>query len=399
MKIFTVIYIALKNLWAHRLRTIITVVGVSIGIGSIIFLVSLGYGLEKLVTSQVANFNAFTVIDVPAANIKTIQITNETIDRIQGFGHVKTVAPVSNLAGRIKKQDSSSTTETVIVGARADYWKLADIIADKGRLPADNDEIAINQSVASLIQEDPNNIIGKKVSLEMIITGELQANGGDGVKITEDREFTVVGFLNSGQSPTVLVPLDMLASEGATQFSSLKVKVENKDNVESTRKQIENIGFSTEYVGDTVSEISQVFTLFRVILGAFGLIAMIVAALGAFNTLTISLLERVREVGLFKALGMRNKDVYKLFLAESIIIGITGGLIGLFFGTMLGNLINVILSFLAQKSGAEQIQIFITPWTFSLSVAGFSIIVGFLTGWYPSRRAVKINPLDALKYE
>jgi hypothetical protein len=169
--------------------------------------------------------------------------------------------------------------------------------------------------------------------------------------------------------------------------------------VESTRKQIENIGFSTEYVGDTVSEISQVFTLFRVILGAFGLIAMIVAALGAFNTLTISLLERVREVGLFKALGMRNKDVYKLFLAESIIIGITGGLIGLFFGTMLGNLINVILSFLAQKSGAEQIQIFITPWTFSLSVAGFSIIVGFLTGWYPSRRAVKINPLDALKYE
>jgi ABC-type antimicrobial peptide transport system permease subunit len=148
-----------------------------------------------------------------------------------------------------------------------------------------------------------------------------------------------------------------------------------------------------------VSEISRVFSLFRVILGIFGLIALIVAALGAFNTLTISLLERIREVGLFKALGMRNKDIYKLFLTESLFIGIFGGTLGLILGGFLGQGINVILKFMAQRAHAEAIPLFITPWFFALGVALFSVVVGFLTGWYPSKRAVKIDPLDALRYE
>jgi len=399
VKLRIILKIALKNLWSHKMRTILTVLGVTIGIASIIFLVSLGYGLEQLVTKNVANFDAFTVVDVPSANISTIKIDDSAIERISVLGHVKTVSPVTNLAGRIRKSETSSSAETVIVGGTSDYWKLASISSDKGNLPLKSDEVMINKSVLNLIQEDENSIIGKKIELDIIIPTELRTNSSDGLKLAEHIPLTVTGILNDDKSPVVYTNSSLLVSQDATKYSSIKIKVDQQTNVEPLRKQLENMGFSTEYVGDTVNEISQVFSLFRAILAAFGLVALVVAALGTFNTLTISLLERIKEIGLFKALGMKNKDVYKLFLAESLIIGIFGGIIGLMMGWATGQCINLILSALAERANAEKISIFVTPWFFALGVALFSILVGFLTGWYPSKRAVKIDPLDALKYE
>lgn len=399
MRLLTIVKLAYRNLMSHRLRTFLTMTGVTIGISSIIFLVSLGYGLEVLVTKQVANFNAFTVIDVPSANIKTVAIDSKAVERIRSFGHVVNIAPVVNLAGRVRKEDGTSTAETVISAANADYWKLADTIADKGILPKGNDDVIINQSVLNLFGMTADQAIGTKIKLDIIVTPELLNDKKTDTTLLENLELNIVGVSSNDKSPIVLMSIDRLNREGIVNFSSLKVKTDNKESVEILRKQIENIGLSTEYVGDTINEISQVFSFFRIILAAFGLIALIVAALGTFNTLTISLLERIREVGLFKALGMQNRDVYKIFLAESLIIGVGGGILGMIVGTGLGFALNGILILLAQNSGAEHIKLFVTPWFFSAGVAVFSILVGFLTGWYPSSRAVKINPLDALRYE
>ncbi len=392
--------IALKNLWSHRLRTVLTVTGVTIGISSIIFLVSLGYGLEQLVTSQVANFDAFTTIDVPSANISTFKLDDPVIEKISSFGHVSKIAPVTNLAGRIKKTESASTAETIIVGAGQDYWSIAGITSDtKGNMPSAKDEVSLNQAALTLIGEDSNTVIGKVINLDIIVPADFRTTATDGMKVATSIPLRIVGVLSDNKSPIVYTTADFLKSQDVVKYSSLKLKVDNKDNVSTVRKQLENIGFSTEYVGDTVNEISQVFSLFRAILAAFGLIALIVAALGTFNTLTISLLERIQEIGLFKALGMRNRDVYKLFLAESLIIGLMGGILGMILGYSLGCIINLILTTLASRADAESIKIFVTPWFFTLMIAVFSIFVGFLTGWYPSKRAVKIDPLDALRYE
>ena len=399
MKLGVILKLALRNLWSHRLRTTLTVAGVTIGIAAIIFLVSLGYGLEQLVTSQVANFNAFTVIDVPSASVATLKVDQQLLDKISAFGHIKVVAPVSNLAGRISKKDSASTAETVILAGNEDYWKLSDVIANSGQLPKGPDEVLINQSVINMIGASKDDIIGKTIGLDMIIPTELQNDSIGGLKVVENVQLKVVGLLSDDKSPVVMVTLDLLRKNQAAKYSALKIKVDEKANVDSIRKQVENIGFTTEYVGDTVSEIAQVFSLFRIILFAFGLIALIVAALGTFNTLTISLLERIREIGLFKALGMRNRDVYKLFLAESLIIGVFGGILGLAIGIFLSQGINITIALFAKRSSAEVIQLFVTPWSLSVGVAVFSILVGFLTGWYPSKRAVKIDPLDALRFE
>lgn len=399
MRLRIIIKLAFKNLFSHKLRTSLTVIGVTIGIGAIVFLVSMGYGLEKLVTSQVANFNAFTVIDVPAANLKTLKLDNSAVEKIQGFGHIEKIAPVINLAGRVKKPDSASSTETVIVGANSDYWKMSDISPEKGALPSGESSIVVNHTFMSLMGENSDTMIGQSLDLDVIIPKELRNNEDDGIKVAEGIKVKVVGITKDDKTPVILVSFELLAKVDAVKYSSLKLKADQKESVPGIRTQLENIGLSSEYVGDTVNEISQVFSLFRAILGAFGLIALVVAALGAFNTLTISLLERNREVGLFKALGMKNKDIYKLFMAESFIIGLSGGVLGLLIGESLGLAINMILTILAKRAGTDSITVFLTPLSFAVSVAIFSIIVGFLTGWYPARRAVKLNPLDALRYE
>lgn len=391
--------IALKNLWSHRLRTILTVSGVVISTAAILFLVSLGYGLEQLVTNQVANFDAFSVIDVPSTTNSGMKLNDQSIEKIMGLGHISQVASVTNLAGRIKKTGNDSTAETVIISGDSSYWEMASMVASKGKMPINISEVAVNKSILSLIGVDEATIIGQDVTIDMIIPSELRTNSADGLKIVENTSLKVSGVLDDATSPIIYVYKDLLIKEDAASYSSLKIKIDNNKNVANSREQLQNIGYQTEYVGDTVDQISQVFSLFRLVLVAFGLIALVVASLGTFNTLTISLLEKIREVGLFKALGMKNRDVYKLFLSESLIIGVCGGLLGLILGWSTGQVVNSILAYMANRSHAEAINLFITPWIFSAGVAVFSLFVGFITGWYPSRRAVKIDPLDALRNE
>ncbi|MEK9156217.1 MAG: FtsX-like permease family protein [Patescibacteria group bacterium] len=399
MRIEIIFKIAFKNLWQNKLRTFLTVSGVTVGIASIVFLVSIGYGLERLVTGQVANFNAFTVVDIPSANLKDFGLNDDSVNRVRELGHISKIAPSISLAGRIKQGAGESATETVIIGGGSDYWELAEIYVEKGNLPSSEKEAVVNRSLLSLIGETSDSIIGQVINLDIIVPRELQAKGAAEAKNIEDVEVRVVGVHRDERSPVVITALSLIKNGGAEKYSNLKIKIDNKDSVSGVRKQLENIGFATEYVGDTVKEIAQVFSLFRAVLAAFGLIALIVAALGTFNTLTISLLERIREIGLFKALGMRNRDVYKLFMAESLIIGISGGAYGMIIGEGLGVAINFSLALLAKRAGAEQVTIFITPWFFAVGIALFSLVIGFLTGWYPAKRAVKLNPLDALRYE
>lgn len=399
MKLKVILLLALKNLWSNKSRMFITVIGVTIGVSAIIFLVSLGYGLEKLVTQQVASFSAFTVIDIPSSGSNNLKIDDQLIEKIVSLGHIEVVAPVSNIAGRIRKAEQDSTAETVVTSGNSDYWKLAEFKASTGSVPYSENEIAINRSALKMIGEDEQSIVGKELVLNILVPENLMASGTSGGISIDNQKLKVVGVLPDESSPVVLISNDLLKKNLVKNHSSLKIQVDDSANVANTRSQLDSMGFTTEYVGDTLSEISKVFSLFRAILAGFGMIALIVAALGTFNTLTISLMERTREVGLFKSLGMKNRDIYKLFLAEAMVIGLLGGLLGLLLGLAMSNGINLIISVMANRSGSQVIQLFSTPLSLSFIVAGLSILIGFLTGWYPSRRAVKIDPLEAMRYE
>ena len=181
--------------------------------------------------------------------------------------------------------------------------------------------------------------------------------------------------------------------------SQLKVIVNNQNNVSDVRASIESMGFKTASIVDTVDRISSLFSYLRMGLLILGLIALGVASLGMFNTLTVSLLEKTREVGLLKTMGLRSKEVKILFLAESIIMSVFGGGAGLVLGFVIGKLIGLLISVLAIVQGQGYVDITYIPVVLAIAMVVGSAVIGVLTGWYPSKRATEVSALDALRYE
>jgi ABC-type antimicrobial peptide transport system permease subunit len=396
---------AVLNFWSHRMRAVLTVAAVSIGVAAIIFLVSLGFGLEQLVTQQVVNFEAFSIIDVPSANLKTISIGDGIINRIKSVAHVSEVESAVNFAGRSKIEGTDNSAEVVVNSASEKYYDYSGLTTTSGKMPQGDDEVAVSSDYAKLVNVEEGSLLGKKISLESIVPEEYLA---ENVVVDPDQktavrpgEYKIVGIVSSQNTPTIILNLQATRKLGVINYTSLKVKADstNSDAIAIIRKSIENIGLSTEYVGDTINQIAQVFSVFRLILGLFGMIALAVAAIGTFNTLTVSLLERLREIGLLKALGMTSPDIYKLFIAESLFISSVGAAIGILVGSGIGQMINAALSIMAERAHADNVEIFVTPILFGIGTAIFSALVGFITGWYPARRAVRTDALDALRYE
>lgn len=404
MKLKALMKFSWKNLWAHRLRMFLTVGGVAVGVAAIVFLVSLGYGLEQLVTSQVANFEAFTIIDVPSANPPSGKINQESIDRMSKIPHITLIERIVDLAGRVRLSDQDSTTETVVIGSNPKYFDLSDITLATGKI-YDQDsttETVVSTGLANLIgyKDKTDELIGKELALNIILPKSLRKpDTTEGPVVIENIKLKVVGLTTEDSGPIMYVDHKLADEQGIVNSTTMKVQVDDKESVPTVRKQMENSGFATEYIGDTVNQITQVFNIFRLVLGSFGAIALVVAALGTFNTLTISLIERIREVALLKMLGMKRADVFKLFINESITIGVVGGVFGALSGVGIGFGLNTIITKLAERSGSDPVSIFYTPPSFLIMIAVGSFVVGFLTGLYPALRAIKTNPLDALRYE
>jgi putative ABC transport system permease protein len=186
---------------------------------------------------------------------------------------------------------------------------------------------------------------------------------------------------------------------GITNYSQAKISTETQKGLIEVRQQIEAMGYITQSVADTVSQINSLFSTARVFFALLGMVALSVAALGMFNTLTVSLLERTREVGLMKAMGMRSEEIRELFLTESIVMGFYGGILGIILGVLAGKLISLILTLFALSRGAGVIDISYVPFSFVILIAVLSLTVGIATGIYPAKRATKISALDALRYE
>jgi len=205
--------------------------------------------------------------------------------------------------------------------------------------------------------------------------------------------------IEDNENVQTYIPLSALDKLAIDQYQLVKVKARDRLSINQLRDKIQDKGFVVASVSDTLDQLDKVFKVIQAILGGFGIVALLVASIGMFNTMTIALLERTREIGVMKALGVKNSDVWRLFLTESMVIGTGGGIFGILLGWGGGEAVNALLNVLAGQLGGERVDIFDSPTWFLILVLGFSTIVGFSTGIYPARRAARINPLVALRYE
>ncbi len=390
--------ISFKNLWVKKSRTMITIFGMSIGIGFIVFLLSLGYGLERLVIGEITRIEDMNQIDVTPTISSKVILNVENVENIKNMDGVKDILPLINLAARVEYQQSS--TDVVVYGVQDKYITQSPITLSAGEVfNEENVGVVVNEEFLATIGVLPEEAVGEELKLDLVLS-EIVEEEEEGEEVLDTSKVYIIrGVINDDNPSVIYIPILELEEYKIDEFSQLRIIIESEDKIIEARRQIEALGLETTSVMDTVSEVENLFSYAKIILIIVGTIALSIAILGMFNTLTVSLLERTREVGLMKTIGMKADEISSLFINESMIMGITGGTLGVLFGLLMGLTVSVILSIFSISRGGSFIFVSFLPLSLSLAIIVSSTLVGYMTGLYPSSRAVKMAPLDALRYE
>ncbi len=388
---------ALKNLKVRRARSLVTIGGVGVGFGVIVFLVSLGYGLENLVVKGVATFEELRVADVLPEKSNITKINDEVLTKFAKIEGTEKTLPAVSVAGKVSYQES--LTDIVTVAAEEDYLRSSRVTLSIGRFFTQSQEAVVNEATLRVLGIDQDSALAESFGLSFILTSTLSPDFAERQE-TESTAYKIVGVYTGGENrPKIYVPLSNLVAHGVQNYTQAKVVTINEGSLADVRRHVENMGFVTTSVVDTIQQIQSIFSTVRLILSAFGLAALVVAAFGMFNTLSVSLLERTREVALLQALGMYAREVRELFLIEALVMSLAGGVLGLILGILAGVAVSILLSIFSLVAGGNLLIITSLPFYFAIVVLLLAVAVGFLTGIYPARRSTKISALDALRYE
>jgi putative ABC transport system permease protein len=209
----------------------------------------------------------------------------------------------------------------------------------------------------------------------------------------------VVGIVEDNSSPVIYLQIEDVSEYTVADYSQATVVINQGVSLDQVRKQIESLGLETFSVMDTINQVQSLFAYLRLGLLIFGIVAFAISFLGMVNTLTVSLLERTSEVGLMKVLGVKKNEIRSIFITESMLIAFLGGMLGILFGIIGGYVVSFIVYLLSISRGVDFIMVSHFPVYLVLLVICCITVLGFLTGLYPTNRAVKIPPLDALRYE
>ena len=188
-------------------------------------------------------------------------------------------------------------------------------------------------------------------------------------------------------------------SSSGPRYTNLTIRVDRPSNVPVVEAAVKQMGFTTFSLIDVTQNLQRVFAILDLLLGIFGSLALAVASLGIVNTLVMAILERRREIGVFKALGASDGDVRRLFFAEAGVMGLAGGVAGVALGWGIGRVIQFVTTLYLRRQNIPAENIWTVPWWLVLGAIGFSVAVSLIAGMYPASRAARLDPVEALRYE
>ena len=398
MKVVDTIHLSVETFRSRKSRTLLTILGVGVGIGAVLFLVSLGYGLQNTLLERITTAESFLALDVVASDDRVITLNNQSLKKIAQVPHVVKISPQAVLTAETTL--NNLTAESTLNLVETDYFSLSGFLPTLGRnfQSGDQGKLIVNSKIAELFSLQPSQILGQRISFTVFYP---RSAGEDSSldSFTPNQTFEVVGVVDEqdGLGQIYMLRSD-LSNIPIIEYQLAKIKVDDSRNLEIVREDLINLGLVVSALSDIVDQANSVFRIIQIILGIFGVIAVVVAAISLANTMTISLLERTHDIGVMRALGAAPKDVRNLFLIESTLIGFSGGIAGILLGFLAAFLFNTGLRLLAGALGGQAVDLFSTPAWFLIFIIVFSTTVGFLTGIVPSKRASRVDPLVALKY-
>ena len=400
MRIADIVKLSTRSFRTNASRTWLTILGMGVGISAVVMLVGLGFGLQRILLEQIIFGDSLLSLNVTSPNIRALALEDETLEALRAIQGVEAVSPLASYTASMTVGEL--TGNVFLQTAEPEYLRYAGIPLAGGnafRSAAGTKEIILSESVLKLFDlgDDPVFALGRRVRLRVLVPNP------DGLGTTEvplGEEYTVVGVMKGSGSLAVMMPLqEFEANIPINVFERTQVKVINNEQLAAVETAILEQGFIVTSLKKTVDQANKIFQGLQAMLAVFGGIALVVSSIGMFNTMTVALLERTKEIGIMRTIGAAPVDIFLLFLVESSIIGFLGGMIGIGIGVALGVILNLSLNALATRFGGVAVSLFAFPLWFILFITAFSAVVGFATGIFPARRASRINPLDAIRYE
>lgn len=395
MRFIDIMRISVRMLRTNLLRSLLTILGIGVAISLIVTLIGLGYGLQNITVGSIVESKTLLSIDIRSLDeSEGSQISATTTEEIKTIPGIREVTPVVITEGEIKIDDQLAAI--AISAADATYLDMEGVLLKGGgNAYADGtNEIVVTPKVLELLDLAEEGVIGGNATITYTLPGSQEE--------TKTIETTsIVGVTSSGETEAAIVymPYDLITNRAETKPTFIKAVAEDRQQLVGARDKLLQKGYLVETLVETLDQARTVFGWITVGLGVFGTIALVVASIGMFNTLTISLLERTREIGIMKAIGVSDKAVRRLFLTEAGLIGFGGGVAGVSIGLLIDAGVSTIVNQFAIRYGGLEINLFQYPLWFLPSIVLFPILLALATGLYPAIRAANLNPLRALRYE
>ena len=395
---------AWASLIANKLRSLLTMLGIIIGVAAVIALVSIGNGVKQDIEDSISSLGSNLLVVLPGAprtpgarssqgSMKSLKISDyEAIAKLEG---VKAASPMTNGSYVVIYQNKNWTTS--VSGVNANFLDVNNWTMTSGRFFSDKnvqnrERVAVvGQTVVKNLfaDEDP---VGKEIRVKNIpfrVIGVLKSKGN--------------GTMGNDQDDTVLIPYttSMERVEGIDYLRRVYVVAKDDGGIDRLQADIENLlrvrhnikdtnldDFNIQNMKSIMETVAQTTGTFTLFLGAVAAISLVVGGIGIMNIMLVSVTERTREIGVRKALGATYSVIVTQFLIEAVVISLMGGFIGIAFGIGASKVIGMV-------SGMSTI---VSVPTIIMSFA-FSMAIGLIFGIYPARKAAKLNPIDALHYE
>jgi ABC-type lipoprotein export system ATPase subunit/ABC-type lipoprotein release transport system permease subunit len=406
MSFFASLKNAMSNLVKKKWRSILVCIGSSIGICGIALVIGLGMGIERQIIKEITPLLDPLKLEVTQKENEMVPVTDEQLQKIAQIEGVQSAFHTYEVQGELLYQNK--VTNRVFVQSAKPLESLSESDKDKlfyGEYPLVDNEIILPMSLADYLVTpgtDVKSLVGQSVTWQMI---DYASQSGS-ERITLDMKISgilIPGVLGSLGNPLIEYrfsqKLNKLSeSMTLTVIKSSQVVVDEQNQISQVQQSIEKMNLFVIPPDILIKSITKYSRIAQSVLSFFAGISLVVSSIMIGIVLYTSVLERTKEIGILKALGARRKDILRTFITEAGCIGFFAGAIGLLTASSLGFIGNVIFK-QTMFENQEGFNIFIFPISLILGCVALSTCLSICAGWIPARRASKLNPIDALKYE